>query len=188
MSQSVNVELYIDDGIRCVGDIEDKLDEAEDRLLDVKMQLYGLVMASPKHMFEDLSELRQEFDRVWGDLMEAAADNYRYSVVCDDVKYCDNPIIGKWKQMAEDEENAKREWQEKKRVFSILGLNEYNIKHLDVYRYMKKNASSTLDEYINSGHILTKDEIEQYSKLYDDECQRLINESLKKVEAKTNEQ
>lgn len=121
MSKSVQVELFIDDGVSSIQSAQRRIDRAKEAISRLREDLWGMVMSTPKDVVKEgenpMEVMRELFDDSIESLYDAITDDYIYTMVKNDAEYCEDSLVVKMWKEEEDEYNKMVEETQKRHAF-----------------------------------------------------------------------
>lgn len=142
MSKCLQPTVYVDENISSIQEARNSAASAERSIKELKMELWGLVMATPKDVVQDgkdpISEIKERFDYLMDDLIDCIVDEYKYNIVADDAEFGGEESLVKKQWEEEEIERKKYEAEQKKRndFFKLNKdvLNPYNFDDISIYK------------------------------------------------------
>lgn len=182
MSKGLQPTIYVDDYVSTVAQARDYAKRAEDARNELKQELWGLIMATPKDIAKSgedpIESIKERFNYIWEDLWDAFIDDYKYNAIADDAEFIDGSLV----QMQWDEEEDERKAFEERRK----RMNEFFDKHKGVLNPNNFDDINLFNEW-DDGNIeipdsITKEERDRIvEKKKKDEID-MLNQRLKEFE------
>lgn len=188
MSKGLQATVYVDERVGSVSEARRFAEKAEKARKELKSELWGLIMATPKditaHGEDPITNVRERFEDIWDSLWDAFVDDYKYTIIADDAEFCADSLVQKY-------------WEEEKRSLDELRKQEekreaFFKKHCDVLSVYNFDDYKIYDEW-RLGNIeipqpfTTEDRKRILSELKAKEDE-LIQEAMKKFKEKNNEE
>lgn len=156
MSKEVRPCIWIDENVSSVKIARDRVERAWFTQKDLKAELWGLIMATPKDITAEgedpIGNLKERFEDIWDSLWEAFIDDYKYTVVVDDVELNEDSLVKKaWEEEEKSIEEMKREQKERNAFFDKFRgvLTPYNFDDHRLYEEFKA-GNITINEPFTS--------------------------------------
>ena len=158
MSKTVQVNLYIDENVSSVGHARDYAKRAAKCRDEIKSDIWGLIMATPKDVVpsgeDPIRSLKERFDDMWEELWDCFVDDYKYTVIADDAEFVEDSLVQMaWDEEEREERKFRMEQAERDAFFEKHKgvLNKYNFDDINLYNKMLEGKVSMSDN-------LTKEE------------------------------
>ena len=160
MSKEVQVKIYIDKDVSSIRTARDRIERAWLKQEDLKGELWGLIMATPKDVVADgedpINNLKECFNDIWGKLWDAFVDEYKYTVIADDAELNEDSLVAK----AWEEERKRKEFFNKYRDV----LNPYNFDDCKLYDEFKKGNLIITEPFTAEQRAFHLEQIEKKEK------------------------
>lgn len=158
MSKTVQANLYIDEHVSSVAHARDYAKRAAECREEIKSDIWGLIMATPKDVVKDgedpIRTLKERFDDMWEELWDGFIDDYKYTVIADDAEFVEGSLVQMaWDEEEREERKFRMEQIERDAFFEKHKgvLNKYNFDDITLYNKMCEGKVSIPDN-------LTKEE------------------------------
>lgn len=185
MSKALQPIIYVDDYVSTIEQARDSARRAESTQNDLKQELWGLIMATPKDIVNDgespISVIKERFDYIWEDLTDSVIDVYKYNVIADDAEFTDGSLVkAQWEEEEEERKEFERRNKRMKDFFKKYkdALNPNNFDDIHLFHEWD-------DGNLELPNSLTKEERDNIVKKMKEDELKLLNERLK--EFKDNE-
>lgn len=116
MSKGLQPTIYVNDYVSTVAQARDYAKRAEDARNELKQELWGLIMATPKDIAKSgedpIESIKERFNYIWEDLWDAFIDDYKYNAIADDAEFIDGSLVQmRW----DEEEDERKEFEERRK-------------------------------------------------------------------------
>lgn len=156
MSKTVQANLYIDECVSSVAQARDYAKRAAEYREDIKSDIWGLILATPKDIVKDgedpISELKERFNDMWEELWDCFVDDYKYTVIADDAEFVEGSLVQMaWDEEEREERKFRMEQIERDAFFENHKgvLNKYNFDDITLYNKMREGKVSIPDNLTN---------------------------------------
>lgn len=181
MSKGMQTMMYVDENVSSISQAREYEHRAEKYKNDLKGELWGLVMATPKDIVAEgdpIDVLRERFDDIWESLWDAFVDEYKYGAIADDAEFVENSLVKKqWTREEEERKEIEKETKIRSKFFNKYKdvLNPFNFDDIRIYEKWS-------DGKLELGEILTKEERDNIIKDLNEKEQELFRERVKELE------
>ena len=181
MSKALQPIIYVDEYVSTAEQARDYARRAVGEQNNLKQELWGLVMATPKDIVEHgkdpINEIRGRFDEIWEELWDAFINDYKYTVIADDAEYSEGSLV---KQCWEKEEEERKEHDRK-----YQRMDDFFKKYKGVLSYNNFDDIGLFNKYdegeLELPELLTKEERDNIVKKIKEDEMKMLNDRLKEI-------
>ena len=181
MSKTVQANLHIDEHVSSVANARDYAKRAAEYREEIKSNIWGLIMATPKDVVKDgedpIISLKERFDDMWEELWDGFIDDYKYTVIADDAEFVEDSLVQMaWDEEERNERKFRMEQIERDAFFEKHKgvLNKYNFDDIILYDRMREGKVSIPNNFTKEEHDKLVNELKETER-------KEIEEALKKV-------
>lgn len=181
MSKEVQVGICIDEDVSSIRTARDRIERAWFKQKDLKGELWGLIMATPKDAVADgedpINSLKERFDDIWDELWDAFIDDYKYTVIADDAELnADSLVVKAWEEEKNSMEALREEERKRKEFFNKYRgvLNPYNFDDYKLYDEFKEGNLIITEPFTAEQRAFHLEQIKKKEK-------NIVEEALKQL-------
>ena len=181
MSKEVQPCIFIDEDVSSVKSARYRIEGALFKQKELKADLLGLIMATPKDITPDgvnpIDNIKSRFEDIFGELWDAIVDEYKYTAVADDVEFNDESLVQKvWDEEKKSMEELREEESKRSDFFNKFRdvLNPYNIDDYLIYEEFK-NGNIVITE------PFTKEQRAWHIEAIRKRGKKILEEALKRI-------
>lgn len=181
MSKTVQANLYIDECVSSVAQARDYAKRAAEYREDIKSDIWGLILATPKDIVKDgedpISELKERFNDMWEELWDGFINDYKYTIIADDAEFVDDSLVRMaWDEEEREERKFRMEQIERDAFFEKHKgvMNKYNFDDITLYNRMCEGKLSIPNKF-------TKEERDNLVKEMKEMEKKEIEDALERI-------